>query len=67
MLRSLREQSETLKSAQRRVFDVLSLLGVSGSLLRAADRRVRADKLLVFGGIALTLGLFALFVYWKGR
>lgn len=65
MLRSLRSQSEHLKAAQRKVFDVLSLLGVSQSLLRGADRRVRTDKLLVGGAMLLTLGLFLLIVYYR--
>lgn len=65
VLQALRGQSETLKGAQRRLFDVLSLLGMSGAVLRSAERRVRADKLLVFGCMALTLGVFGLVVYWK--
>ena len=65
MLRALRSQSEHLKAAQRRVFDVLSLLGLSQSLLRSADRRVRADRLLVVGGMLFTLACFLAVVYYR--
>jgi len=59
----LREQRETLKNAQRAALDVLNRLGVSQSLMRAVERRDAQDRILVFGGMALT-GLILYFCIW---
>ena len=45
--------------AQRKMLDVMNTLGVSESLLRAAERRMKMDKWIVYGGMAVfTLVLF---------
>ena len=67
VLRALRQQSEGLKSAQRRALDVLNFLGLSRALMRTADRRQRGDRLMVGGCMLLTLVVFGALVYWKGR
>lgn len=40
---------------QRKMFDVMSMLGVSNSTLRYMERRASVDKAIVYGGMVLTL------------
>lgn len=63
VLGSMSSQRETLKTAQRRLLDVINSVGLSDSLLRMADRRHRMDKLLAYGGMAATL-LVVVLLYW---
>jgi Golgi SNAP receptor complex protein 2 len=67
VLRALRQQSESLKSAQRRALDVLNFLGLSSALMRSAERRQRGDRLVVGCCMLITLCVFAGLVYWKAR
>eukprot|EP01134_Creolimax_fragrantissima_P002534 CFRG2534T1 len=48
-------QKRTLKGAQRRVLDIASTLGLSQSVMRLIDRRQDVDKLILVGGIIVTL------------
>ena len=57
---AMRDQRERLKSARRRVLDVMTGLGLSHSLVRAIERRATVDKILLFGGMIVCL--FALFL-----
>ncbi len=47
------------------VLDVLNRIGLSDSVLRLAERRQRLDKLLVYGGMLLTLLLVVGLYWWK--
>jgi Golgi SNAP receptor complex protein 2 len=49
------EQRDRLKAMQRKMFDVMSMLGVSNSTLRYMERRASVDKAIVYGGMVLTL------------
>jgi hypothetical protein len=61
-------QREGLKGAQRRALDVLHALGLSDSLLRATDRRQRADRVLVTACSLFTLAVFLLLLWLvRGR
>lgn len=62
VLSSLKSQRGTLKSAHRRALDMAASLGLSNSLMRVIERRTKADKILVYGGMAFVL--FFLFVIW---
>jgi|TARA_B110001469_G_C9494076_1_gene247069 Golgi SNAP receptor complex protein 2 len=57
VLGSLGEQRSSLKGVQRKVLDIASTLGVSNSVLRAIESRQFWDKMLVYGGMLLTLAL----------
>jgi Golgi SNAP receptor complex protein 2 len=61
-LSELQSQRERLKSAQTKVLDVLNLLGVSNSIMRAIERREWTDKWIVMCGMVVTL-IFIAFVY----
>lgn len=50
---------------QAQVLDVLNSIGLSDSVLRLAERRQRLDKLLVYGGMLLTLLLVVGLYWWK--
>lgn len=64
MLGAMAGQRERLKATHRKVLDVLNRVGLSDSLLRLVERRQRLDKLLVYGGMVVTLFLVALFCWW---
>merc|ERR1712070_483321 len=57
VLHTLGQQSASLKGIQRKVLDVASTLGVSNSVIRAIESRQFWDKMLVYGGMLLTLAL----------
>mmetsp|Transcript_42371 Transcript_42371/g.57864 ORF Transcript_42371/g.57864 Transcript_42371/m.57864 type:complete len:206 (-) Transcript_42371:515-1132(-) len=61
-LMELANQREMLKGTQKRVLDMLTTLGVSSSTIRIIERRNAVDKIIVFGGMALTsLCLYAMY------
>jgi len=64
VLSALGEQRERLKSAQRKMFDVLNTAGLSDSLLRVAARRQQMDRMLVYGGMIFTVVFVFLLWYW---
>ena len=47
------------------VLDVLNRIGLSDSVLRLAERRQRLDKLLVYGGMLVTLVVVVGLYWWK--
>lgn len=61
-LMELISQRERLKSVQKKVFDILNLLGISNSIMRNVEKRDLYDKWIVFGGMFITL-LILLFVF----
>eukprot|EP00898_Chlorokybus_atmophyticus_P005966 jgi/Chlat1/6370/Chrsp44S05753 len=52
------------QSAQRKVFDVLNTVGLSSAMLRVIERRQSMDKLLVYGGMLVTLAVVLLIWLW---
>ncbi|KAF0756091.1 hypothetical protein DYB37_004147 [Aphanomyces astaci] len=64
---NLNDQRSRLKGVHRKVLDVASHLGLSGSLLRVIERRETADKWIVYGGIVVVLGFMYICVaYLRG-
>ena len=63
VLGSMSGQRDRLKSAHRKVLDVLNAVGLSDSVLRVAERRIAVDKLIAYGGMGLTT-LLLIFLYW---
>jgi golgi SNAP receptor complex member 2 len=63
-LGELLSQRERLKSVQTKVLDILSLLGISNSIMRAVEKRDTFDKYLVFGGMAITLIILFLVIFY---
>ena len=59
IISGLQGQRDRLKRAQRKMLDVLNTLGISEQLLRAAERRMKMDKWIVYGGmIIITLVMY---------
>ena len=55
---SLSGQRDRLKGAHKRVLDIANSLGVSDQVLRMIEKRDFFDKLIVYGGIVVTLCVF---------
>jgi len=62
-LSNMLDQRSSLKSARRKVLDVLNLLGVSSRIMGMAERRGAVDKMIIVGGMCVTL--VVLWVCWK--
>ena len=62
----LGKQRGTLKGVHRKVLDMATTLGVSNSVLRFIERRQFWDRLIVYGGMLLTLALLY-FVFFRLR
>ena len=48
-----------MQAAHKKVLDVANTMGLSQSLIRIIERREFVDKMIVYGGMLLTLGLLA--------
>lgn len=59
VLGDLGNQKETLKGAQKRLYDVGSTLGLSGNTIRMIERRAKQDKWIFWGGVVV----FSLFCW----
>lgn len=53
VLGDLGNQKETLKGAQKRLYDVGSTLGLSGNTIRMIERRAKQDKWIFWGGVVV--------------
>jgi Golgi SNAP receptor complex protein 2 len=51
VLGDLGNQRETLKGAQKRLYDVAGTLGLSGNTIRMIERRAKQDKWIFWGGV----------------
>lgn len=60
-LESLRSQRSILKGAKKRIMDMTSTLGLSRHVMTLIDKRAGQDKIIMFGGMIITL-LVILFV-----
>ncbi|KAK9752123.1 hypothetical protein QE152_g4522 [Popillia japonica] len=63
-LESLRSQRFTLKGAHRRIVDMANTLGLSTHTMRLIDRRVAQDKIILFGGMLVTLIVIVLVIVY---
>ena len=63
-LGNLRSQRETLKGAQKRILDIGNTLGLSNHTMKLIERRIHEDKYVVFGGMAITLLIIILVIYY---
>ena len=65
-LSELVNQRERLKSAHKRLFDILNYLGLSSKTMRSIERRDRTDAMIVAAGmIFVLLIIFMLWWYFK--
>lgn len=65
-LGELLSQKDRLKGIQRKVFDIMSYLGISNTVMKTVERRDTIDRFIVFGGMIL-ISLLLIFVifYWR--
>eukprot|EP00808_Paulinella_micropora_P027120 g80825.t1 len=54
-LTNLKMQGETLKRAHQSILDVANRLGLSSSIIRMIERKDFTNRLLVYGGMLLTM------------
>jgi len=54
ILDNLREQRSTLKSAHKKVLDLMNTLGLTNTVMRLIERRTYQDKFILYGGMILT-------------
>ncbi|KAK9674505.1 hypothetical protein RND81_12G237300 [Saponaria officinalis] len=59
------EQRESMKSAHRKLLDVLNTVGLSNSVLRLIERRNRVDTWIKYAGMILTF--IVLIVLWRWK
>jgi len=64
IISSLGSQNETIKKAQRKLWDMANTLGLSRNIIRRIQRRTFVDKLIVYSGMVITLVfIFLLWTY----
>jgi golgi SNAP receptor complex member 2 len=59
---SLVNQNLRLEGSRSRVSEILGTLGMSQSLMKAIERKVGQDRVLVYGGMVVTI--VVLFLVW---
>ena len=64
-LDSLHRQRDYIKGFQRTLYSMGNTLGLSQGVMRIASRRNRGDKILVYGGMIVTLVFIYLFWSWR--
>lgn len=64
VLESLRSQRDTLKGAHKRILDIGNTLGLSNETMKWIERRVIEDKYVLYGGMAITLLIILLIIYY---
>lgn len=62
----LLSQREKLKSAQRKVYDIFNMLGISNSIMKSVEKREQIDRLIVFVGMFIvSLILILVYIFLK--
>lgn len=63
-MESLRDQRTTLKGAHRRLVDMANTLGLSNATMRLIERRVSEDKVILIGGMLITILVIILVIVY---
>ncbi|KAG5518384.1 hypothetical protein PMAC_003181 [Pneumocystis sp. 'macacae'] len=66
ILNDLIEQRISMKGVQRKMYNVVNILGLSKSTLKFIRRRILQDKVLLWTGMIFTLLFFYLIYHWLG-
>ena len=61
---SLRDQHGTLKSARKKVLDVMNTLGLTTTVMRLIEKRGSKDKILFWVGVGVTCLIMYLTVWY---
>lgn len=60
------DATERLKSAHKKLFDILNYLGVSNRTMKSIEKRDQIDRLIVFVGMGIVcVVVFLLWWYFK--
>ena len=62
-LQGLENQGSMLKGVKQKMLNIANQLGMSQTVMRLIGKRADQDKLILWGGIAITT--FILFIIWK--
>ncbi|KAG4303992.1 hypothetical protein PORY_002645 [Pneumocystis oryctolagi] len=66
ILNDLIEQRLSIKGVQRKMHNIVDILGFSKGTIKYIEKRKIHDKILFWGGIIFTLILFYLIYHWLG-
>lgn len=66
VLSSLRDQHGTLKTARKKVLDVINTLGLTNTVMRLIERRGSQDKIIFWVGVVITC-LIMYLTFWYVR
>eukprot|EP00040_Diaphanoeca_grandis_P036546 m.233364 g.233364 ORF g.233364 m.233364 type:complete len:217 (-) comp33640_c3_seq17:102-752(-) len=67
VLGELRAQRDRMKGMQRKVIDIVNTLGLSNTVMKLIEQRTMQDKVILFGGMGVTLFLMYMsYSYIKG-
>jgi len=64
ILSSLRDQHGTLKSARKKVLDVINTLGLTNTVMRLIEKRGSQDKVIFWVGVVITCLIMYLTVWY---
>lgn len=63
-LDNLRSQRDKLKGAHRQILDIGNTLGLSNHTMRIIEKRISEDKYVLYVGMAVTLLIIFIFIYY---
>ena len=64
ILENLREQRGVLKSAHKKVLDLMNTLGLRNTVMRLIERRTTQDKFILYGGMVFTTIFMLMTIYY---
>lgn len=64
VLDNLKSQRDTLKGAHKRILDIGNTLGLSTHTMKLIEKRISEDKYVLFGGMAVTVLVLVLVIYY---
>lgn len=63
-LDNLKSQRDKLKGAHKRILDIGNTLGLSNHTMRIIEKRISEDKYVLYIGMAVTLLIIFIFIYY---
>lgn len=63
-LDNLKSQRDKLKGAHKRILDIGNTLGLSNHTMRLIEKRISEDRYVLYVGMAVTLLIIFIFIYY---
>lgn len=63
-LDNLKSQRDKLKGVGKRILDIGNTLGLSNHTMRVIEKRISEDKYVLYVGMAVTLLIIFIFIYY---